>query len=75
MDVNINFYGHSVDVNEDDIAEGLDDDATDDDIKEAVAQAVDEALTEREFPSYTQDGDDVVEAVREILNARKTENK
>lgn len=73
MNVNINFYGHSVTINPEDIADGLDLNATEDEIREALNEDIENALREDDFPSYTHDGEDVVEAVKAELARRRDE--
>lgn len=75
MNVNIN-YGHSVDVDEEALADEFDyeDEVDDDEIERKLNEYIEDAL--RDNPgSYMHDGDDIVERVQEILAERRQEAK
>ena len=73
MNVNINFYGHSVDVDPQAVFDRLPENPTKDDIKRAVAAEIAEILAE-EMPEYTDDSEDVVERVEGMVEDAKAEN-
>ena len=74
MNVNINYYGHSVDVDEEALADefDFDDEVSDDEIKVKLNEYIEDAI--RDDPgTYMHDGEDVVERVQEILAERRQE--
>ncbi len=74
MDVNINFYGHSVTVDPDDIADSLDKTASKAEISKAVSEAISAALEHEPYPDYRADKSGVVDKVLELL-AKREENE
>ncbi len=70
MNVNISYYGHSVDVDEEGIAGDLPDDATEDQITRAVNDDIEAALQE-DPGSYRNDAEDVVDRIKELLAERR----
>lgn len=73
MSVNIDFYGHSIDVDPEVIADELEPSASRGDIERAVNEYIASALEDEPMPSYRHDGDDVVDRVMELLEERREE--
>ena len=71
MDVSINFYGHSVTVDPDDIADNLDKNASKADVAKAVSEAISAALEHEPYPNYRADKSDMVDKVLELLAKRE----
>lgn len=76
MNVNINFYGHSIELDPQEVidAEGLDATSTKGEIRRAVLSQIEEALHNDEFPEYDSDGEDVEEEIRSILQGLDNED-
>lgn len=73
MNININFFGHMVEVDPGDIADNLASTATRDQVVAEVYDAIDEALRNDCFPEYRADGDDLVDEVMRLLAERAEE--
>lgn len=73
MNININFYGYSVDIDPQDILDRLDDKPTKKQIKEKLDEMIQEAIME-DFPGYQDDGEDVVEAALKLSQEMEEES-
>lgn len=72
ISVYVNFYGHDVDVDPEEIASNLDLDSDEDSIRSAIMDDIHQSMVD-EFPSYRADVEDVIEAVRAELERLKAE--
>lgn len=72
MKVNVNYYGHSVDISPADLVDRLPLDATEEQIREEFQETLAEAL-EEDPPSYRHDGEDVIQATIRLLAEQKAQ--
>lgn len=70
--IGISFYGHTVRIDPDAVVDDLDPEATEDDIEDAVNEAIHEALLS-DFPSYrvSHEREDLIKTIRLELERQR----
>ena len=75
MNVNINFLGHSVEIDPQDIIDnaGLTAESSKREIRAAIVEAIETTLSEEPFPEYDADSEDVFDEIKTLLEASEDE--